>query len=308
MPINTSSYARALQEGVHTWFQMAREEHPTQFTNIFETKTSRKAFEEVMQQSGLGMLSVKNEGGSVAYASSQQGWQTRYNHLTYGLGFIVTLEAMEDDLYDVVAEVRSKSLGKSVRITQETIAANVMNRASNSSYGGGDGSSLLASAAYTDTSHPLIKGGSFTNAPAAGTDLSESALEDACVALGKFTDDDGLRSAVAPRQLIIPVDSQFEAERILNTNGRVATADNDLNAIKSLGKIPGGFTVNNFITDTDCWFVQTDASNGLCHFNRRPESFTMDNDHDTDNLKYKATFRASWGWSNPQCVYGSMGA
>ncbi len=308
MPINTSSYARALQEGVYDWFQMARTEHPEQYSRIFEVKKSRKAFEEVMQHTGLGMLSVKSEGGSVAYGSTQQGWLTRYSHLTYGLGYIITLEAMEDDLYDVVGESGSRGLGKSVRITKETLAANVLNRASNSSYGGGDGSSLLASAAYTDTTHPFIGGGSFTNAPAAGTDLSEAAVEDACVALGKFTDDKGLRSAVMPQRLIVPVDSQFEAERILNTDLRVATADNDLNAIKSLGKMPKGFEVNNYITDTDCWFVQTDASNGLCWFDRREESFTRDNDHDTDNLKYKATFRASVGWSNPQCVYGSMGA
>lgn len=308
MPINTSSYARALQEGVHTWFSMGRKEHDMQYTNIFEVKNSRKAFEEVVQYTGLGMLSVKPEGGSVGYAESQQSWQTRYNHLTYGLGFIVTLEAMEDDLYDVVAETRSMALGKSVRITQETISANVLNRASNATYDGGDGSSLLASAAYTDTSHPFIKGGSFTNAPDAGTDLSEAALEDGCIALGKFTDEDGLRSAVAPRQLIIPVDGQFEAERILNTDQRVATADNDLNAIKSLGMIPGGFTVNNFITDTDSWFIQTDAPNGLCYFERRALDFTQDNDHDTDNLKYKATFRASVGWSNPQSIWGSSGA
>ena len=306
--INTSSYARALQNGVHSWFQMARDEHPEQYSQIFEVKKSRKAFEEIMQYTGLGMAPVKTEGGSVSYADSQQGWLTRYNHLTYGLGFIVTLEMMEDDLYDVVAETRSKALGKSVRITKETIAANVLNRASNTAYPGGDGSSLLASAAYTDTSHPFIGGGSFTNAPAAGTDLSEAALEDACVALGKFTDDKGLRSAVRPQKLIVPVDSQFEAERILNTDLRVATANNDTNAIKSLGKMPGGFVVNNYITDTDMWLVQTDADHGLCWFDRREEDFSQDNDHDTDNLKYKATFRASALWSNPQCVYGSSGA
>jgi len=308
MAINTSSYARALQEGVHTWFQMARAEHEEQYSKIFEVKKSRKAFEEIMQHTGLGMLSAKSEGGSVAYEDSQQGWLTRFNHLTYGLGFIVTLEAMEDDLYDVVAETRAKALGKSVRITKETIAANVLNRASNSSYGGGDGSSLLASAAYTDTSHPFVGGGSFTNAPAAGTDLSEAALEDAHTALGKFTDDNGLRSAVKARRLIIPVDSQFEAQRIVGSNLRVKTSNNDTNAGRDLNMIPDGVVVNNYITDTDMWLLQTDADNGLCWFDRREESFTQDNDHDTDNLKYKATFRASAYWSNPQCVYGSMGA
>jgi len=306
--INTGTYARALQEGVHSWFQLARAEHEEQYSKIFEKKMSRKNFEEVMQHNGLGMLSVKGEGGSVAYQDTQQGFLTTYRHLTYGLGFIITLEAMEDDLYDVVAETRSKALGKSVRITKETMAANVLNRASNSSYAGGDGSSLLASAAYTDTTHAFVGGGTYTNAPAAGTDLSEAALEDAHTALGKFTDDQGLRSAVKARRLIIPVDSQFEAQRIVGSSLRVATADNDTNAGRDLNMIPDGVVVNNYITDTDMWLLQTDADNGLCWFDRREESFTQDNDHDTDNLKYKATFRASVGWSNPQAVYGSMGA
>jgi len=308
MPINTASYARALQEGVHTWYQMAREEHPEEYSKIFEMKKSRKAFEEIVGQTGLGMAAVKSEGSSVAYAGSQQGFLSRFTHLTFGLGYIVTLEAMEDDLYDVVAEVGSKSLGKSVRITKETLAGNIFNRANNTSYTSGDGSTLLASGAGGSANHPYVKGGSFTNAPAAGTDFSEAALEDACIALGKFEDDDGLRSAVRPVRLIGPVDQQFEFERVLKTDQRVATANNDLNAIKSLGTIPGGFEINHYITDVDSWFVQTDAPNGLCWFDRRPESFTQDNDHDTDNLKYKATFRCSVGWANPQCVYGSLGA
>ncbi len=308
MPINTAVYARALQEGVHDWFEMGRKAHGDEYKDIFEVKNSRKAFEEIMAHSGLGMMAVKTEGGSVAYAETQQGYLSRFTHLTYGLGFILTYEMMEDDLYDVVAETRSISLGKSISVTKNTLGANILNRASNSSYGGGDGSSLLASAAYSDTSHPLISGGSFTNAPAAGTDLSEAALEDAVIAIGKYTDNEGLRSAVMPRELIIPVDLQFEAERILNTDLRVATANNDLNAIKSLGKMPGGFKVNHFITDTDAWFIKTDAPNGLCWFDRRTESFTQDDDHDTDNLKYKATFRASVGWANPQGIHGSMGA
>lgn len=306
--INTGTYARALQEGVHTWFQLARAEHDMQYTKIFEKKTSRKNFEEIMQHNGLGMLSVKGEGGSVAYQDSQQGFLTTYRHLTYGLGFIITLEAMEDDLYDVIAETRSKALGKSVRVTKETMAANVLNRVTDTGYLGGDGSTLLASAAAGSATHAFVGGGTYTNAPAAGTNLSEAALEDAYVALGKFTDDQGLRSSVKPRQLIIPVDLQFEARRIMGSDLRVATANNDTNAIKDLNMNPNGVVVNNYITDTNMWLVQTDADNGLCWFDRRDESFTQDNDHDTDNLKYKATFRASVGWSNPQCVYGSAGA
>lgn len=308
MPINTGNFAKALWEGVNSWYGMSYAEYAEQCGEIFEKRSSRKAWEEIIGTAGLGMAAVKPEGSAVAYDTAQQGFTNRFTHITYGLGFVITKEMMEDDLYDVVAQTRSKSLAKSMRITKETVAANVLNRAGNNAYLGGDGSSLLASAAYTSTSHPNVKGGSFTNAPAAGTDLSEAALEDACIALGKYTDDAGLRIATRPVKLIVPVDLQFEAERILMTDQRVATADNDLNAIKSLGKMPQGFTVNNYLTDIDSWFVKTDCDNGMMQFERRADDFTQDNDHDTDNLKYKATARYSFGWADPRGIYGSMGA
>ena len=302
MAINTGNFAKALWEGVNSWYGMAYNEYPEQCGEIFEKRNSRKAYEEIVGTAGLGMASVMPEGQGVAYDSSQQGYINRFTHVTYGLGFVITKNMMDDDLYDVAAMTRSKSLAKSMRITKETVAANVLNRAENSSYTGGDGVELLSQL------HPNKKGGTFANEPAAGTDLSESALEDAVIALGKYTDDAGLRIATRPQKLIVPVDSQFEAERILNTDGRVASADNDLNAIKSLGKMPQGFRVNNYITDTNCWFIITDCDDGLIHFERRADDFTQDNDFNTDNLMYKATARYSFGWADPRGVYGSMGA
>jgi len=304
--ITTGSFSKALWEGINSWYGMAYNEYPEECGEIFEKRSSRKAFEEIVGTAGLGMAAVKPEGSSVAYDSSRQGYANRFQHITYGLGFIITKEMMEDDLYDVVAQTRSRSLAKSMRITKETVAANVLNRANNTSYLGGDGSTLLASAAGGSASHPNVKGGSFTNAPAALTALSEAAVEDACIALGKFTDDAGLRIATRPQKLIVPVDLQFEAERILNTDQRVATADNDLNAIKSMGKIPQGFRVNHYLTDTTAWFIKTDCDDGLIQFERRGDDFTQDNDHDTDNLKYKATSRYSFNWGDPRTIYGSL--
>lgn len=308
MAINTGLFAKALWEGVNSWYGMAYNEYPEECGDIFEKRDSRKAWEEVIGTAGLGMAAVKPEGSPVAYDTSRQGFTNRFTNVTYGLGFVITKEMMEDDLYDVVAQTRSRSLAKSMRITKETVAANILNRANNTSYLGGDGSTLLASAAGGSSNHPNVKGGSFTNAPAAGTDLSEAALEDACIALGKYTDDAGLRIATRPVKLIVPVDNQFEAERILNTDLRVASADNDLNAIKSMGKIPQGFAVNHYITDVDSWFIKTDCDDGMIHFERRGDDFTQDNDHDTDNLKYKATARYVFKWADPRGLYGSLGA
>lgn len=306
MAINTGSFSKALWEGVNSWYGMGYNEYPEEFKAIFDTRSSRKAWEEIVGTAGPGMAAIKPEGASVAYDNSRQGYVSRWNHVTLGLGVVFTRELLEDDLYDTVGMARVKGLGKSIRIAKETMAANILNRASNTAYPGGDGQSLLASSAYTDTNHPLVKGGSFKNAPDSSTALSEAALEDACIALGKYTDEAGLRIATRPQKLIVPVDLQFEAERILNTDGRVATADNDLNAVKSLGKMPQGFTVNHYLTSTSAWFVKTDCDDGLIHFERRADEFTQDNDHDTDNLKYKVTGRMSYFWGDPRCVYGSI--
>lgn len=300
--VTTGNFAKALWPGVQAWYGMAYAEYPEEYGDTFETRTSRKAFEEIVGTSALGMAAVKPEGASVAYDTAQQGFINRFTHVTYGLGFVITREMVEDDLYDVTAQIRARALGKSMRITKEVIAANVLNRAETAGYTGGDGQVLLS------TAHPHVAGGSFGNRPTVAADLSEAALEDACIALGKFEDDRGLRIATRPRRLIIPVDNQFNAERILNTDLRVATADNDLNAIKSLGRIPEGFRVNHYITDVDSWFIITDCENGMLHFERRADDFTMDNDFDTDNAKYKATGRYSFGWADPRGIYGSLGA
>lgn len=306
--ITTGNFAKILWEGVNDFYGMEYAEHPEECKEIFETKTSRKAWEEIIGTSAFGLAAVKPESGAVAYDTAQQGFTSRFTHITYGLGFTISREIMDDDLYEVVSELKAKALAKSMRVTKETIAANVLNRADNTAYTFGDGSTLLSSAAGGSANHPNVKGGSFTNSPAAGTDLNEAALEDASVALGKFNDDAGLRMALNPRKLIVPVDLQYEAERILNTDLRVATADNDLNAIKSLGRIPQGFRINHYLTDVDSWFLLTDVHNGMLYFERRPDDFTLDNDHDTDNMKCKATARYSFGAADSgRAIYGSMG-
>ncbi len=298
MPINTGNWPKALWEGINEWYGMSYNEYAEQCLEIFDKKTSRKAFEEVISQSGLGLAAVKPEGGSVSYDTTSQGFISRFTHITYGLGFIITKEMYDDDLYDVVSETRSKSLARSMRITKETVCANVVDRASTAGYTGGDGQTLYS------TAHLHKAGGTYSNTPATAVALSEAAIEDACIALGKFEDDRQLRIAAKPSKLIIPVDLQFEAERILNTDLRVATADNDLNAIKSLGKVPNGFRVNNYLSSTTGWHLKTDVPNGMTFFERRSDDFTMDNDHNTDNAMYKATARYSAGWSDPRGLYG----
>lgn len=299
--INTGSLAKALWPGVNDWYGLAYNEYPEECKEIFETRSSRKAFEEIMGISGMGLAAVKPEGQPVTYDSAQQAFLSRFNHVVYALGFVITKEMFEDDQYDVIAQIRSRSLAKSMRITKETVGANVLNRGFNSSYTGGDSKELLA------TDHPHYAGGVFANELSTAANLSEAALEQACIDLGKFEDDKGLRIAVRPQKLILPVDLQFEAERILNTDMRVATADNDLNAVKSLGKIPQGFRINHYLTSDKAWFLQTDCDNGMIHFERRGDEFTMDNDFDTDNAKYKASGRYSFGWADPRGIFGSPG-
>ncbi len=240
----------------------------------------------------------------------KQGFTSRYNHVTYGLGFIVTREAFDDDMYDVVAKKKAQSLAFSMRQTKEIIGANVYNRAFSTSYVGGDGASLVASAASFgaggSVSAPNVSGGTYTNGPSAAVDLSEAALEQACIDIAGFTNDRGLKIAVRPRKLIIPKELMFEADRILKTEGRTGTDLNDLNALKARGLIPE-VVVNHYLTDTDAWFILTDVRDGLKYFERRDDEFTMDEDFDTENAKYKATARYSFGWTDRRGIYGSPG-
>lgn len=300
MPITTGSFAKALWPGINTWYGKAYDEFPVEYTEIFDKNTSTRAYEEDVGTSGLGLAAVQTQGNSVIYDEEQQGFTTRYQHLTYGLGFIITREMYEDDLYDIVGEKRSKGLAFSMRQTKEIVAANVLNRAFNSSYTGGDGKEMCA------TDHPNIAGGTYKNELTTAADLSEASLEQACIDLADMENDRGLKIAVMPKKLIVPSELMFDADRILKTQYTVGSADNDLNVVRN--KFPGGVTVNHYLTDADAWFIKTSVQDGMKYFDRRPDTFTTDNDFDTDNAKYKATCRWSVGWTDPRGIFGSPGA
>ena len=306
--ITTSSFAKALWPGVNAWYGDAYTQYPVEWDKLFDKNTSRKAFEEDVGGSYFGLASVKTEGSPITYDSSRQGFTSRYNHVVYALGFIITREIYEDDLYDVVGKQKASALAFSMRQTKEIIAANVYNRAFNTSYTGGDGATLVASAGGGgSSSHANIAGGTWTNGVATAADLSEAALEQAVIDIAGFTNDRGLKIAVRPKSLIIPKELMFEAQRILKTDGRVGTDLNDLNAIKTMGMIPEIIT-NHYLTDTDAWFIRTNVANGLKYFERWGDEFGMDEDFDTENAKYKAIARYSFGWSDARAIYGSPGA
>jgi hypothetical protein len=299
--INTGSFSKALWPGVNAWYGKAYDEFPVEWTDLFDKYTSRKGFEEDVGISSFGLAQIKPEGTAVNFDTETQGFITRYTHITYALGFIVTKEAFEDDQYDVVAERRARSLAFSMRQTKENVAANVYNRAFNSSYTGGDGVSLINSA------HPLVAGGTSSNQLAVAANLSEAALEQAVIDLGKYTNDRGLRIQVMPKSIHIPVDLQFEAERILKSQYRVGTANNDISALVSMGKFPGGIKLNHYFTSTTAWFIRTNVPDGMKYFTRRDDSFSEDNDWDTENAKFKATARYSYGWTDWRCLYATPG-
>ena len=299
--INTGSFAKALWPGVNAWYGKAYDEYPVEYKDLFETHSSSRAWEEDVGTSGFGLAVQKSEGSPISYDSERQGFITRYQHAVFALGFVITREMMEDDQYDIVGKRKAEGLAFSMRQTKELIGANVYNRAFSGSYLGGDGVSLISNA------HPNIKGGTWSNQIATASDLSEAALEQACIDIAGFTNDAGLLIAVRPETLIIPRQLIFEAKRILGTEGRVGTDLNDLNALKTLGVVPKVVT-NHYLTDTDAWFIRTNVKHGMKYFERRGDAFEMDNDFDTENAKFKATARYSFGWSDPRGVYGSQGA
>lgn len=300
--ITRSNFAKALWPGVNAWYGKEYNDHPVEYTMLFDSYKSSRAYEEDVSVASLGLFSQKGEGDGITYDSEQQGFLTRYTHITYASGFIITREAFEDDQYDIIGERRARALARSARHTKEIIGANVYNRAFNSSYTGGDGKELCA------TDHPNISGGTYQNELTTAADLSEAALEQACIDIMDWTDDRGLQIAAMPETLIIPPELVFEAERILMSTGRVATADNDINALKAMGKFSNGAKVNHWLTDADAWFIRTNVGNGMKYFERTPDRFAEDNDFDTDNAKFKAYFRCSFGWSDPKGVFGSPGA
>lgn len=300
-PINSGSFAKALWPGINAWYGRTYDEWPVEYTELFDEEGSSRAYEEDVGTTGFGLAQNKAEGGSVSYDEESQAFITRYQHVVYALGFVITREIFEDDQYDVVGKRRSEALAFSMRQTKETLAANVYNRASTAGYTGGDGVTLLSAA------HPNFSGGTWSNQLATASDLSESALEQACIDIMKFTNDRGLKISVMPESLIIPVDLSFEAQRILNSEGRVGTADNDLNALQSMGKFRK-VIVNHYLTDTDAWFIRTNVQHGMKCFNRRSMEFGADNDFDNENAKYKASERYSFGWTDPRGLFGSLGA
>jgi len=299
--INTGSFAKALEPGVQKWYG----DYPTygdQCKEIFDTRTSKRAYEEIMSTSMFGMCAIKPEGSPVSYDTAQQGFYTRATHSVYALGFVITKEAIRDNMYMELAQQRSKALARSRHITRETVAANVLNRAETAGYTGGDGLTLLS------TAHLNKAGGTFSNRLTTAADLSEAALEQACIDVSKWTDDRGLLIAAKPMKLIIPSDLEFEAERILNSELRTDTSNNDPNAMANLGRIPQGFRVNNFLTDVDAWFLKTDCQDGMIHYLREADEVGADNDFDTSNAKFKVEGRESFIFGDPKGIFGSLGA
>ena len=299
--ITSSSFAKLLWPGLNSVYGKEYNDYPVEWEQLFEKNTSDKAYEEDVGLSSFGLASVKNEGAPIAYDVERQGFTSRYNHVVYALGFIITREIYEDDQYGKVGAQKAKALARSMRQTKEIVGANVYNRAFTSGYVGGDGATLISS------SHANVAGGTWSNQIATASDLSEAALEQAVIDIAGYRDDRGLLIAAKPQKLVIPYQLQFEANRILNATGRVGTDLNDPNAIKNMGLF-GTVATNHYLTDPDAWFVLTDVKDGMKYFERRADQFEMDNDFDTENAKYKATARYSFGWSDPRAIYGSAGA
>ena len=302
MAISRAQLLKELLPGLNALFGLEYQKYGEEHKEIFETETSERSFEEETKLSGFGTAPVKEEGSSISYDNAQEAWTSRYTHETIALGFSITEEAVEDNLYDSLSSRYTKALARAMAYTKQTKAAAVLNNGFSSSYTGGDGKELFA------TDHPLVSGGTNSNEPSTAADLNETSLEAAVIQIAGWTDERGLLIAAKPRKLIIPPALMFVATRLLETEGRVGTADNDLNALRSNGAIPEGYTVNHFLTDDDAWFLTTDVPNGLKHFVRTPMATGMDGDFDTGNVRYKARERYSFGWSDPLGVFGSPGA
>jgi hypothetical protein len=269
---------------------------------IYETETSERSFEEETKLSGFSAAPVKGEGSAIRYDNGQEAWTARYNHETIALGFSLTEEAIEDNLYDSLSARYTKALARAMAYTKQVKAANVLNNGFSNTYPGGDGVALFSA------SHPLTSGGYNSNIPSTAADLNETSLENAVIQIAAWTDERGLLIAAKPKKLVVPPALQFVATRLLETELRVGTNDNDINAIKNNGNIAEGYTINHFLTDTNAWFLTTDVPNGMKHFERSPLAQSMDGDFDTGNVRYKARERYSFGWSDPLGMFGSAGA
>jgi hypothetical protein len=302
MAISRAQLLKELLPGLNALFGMEYKRYGEEHKEIYETETSERSFEEETKLAGFSAAPVKADGSAIAYDNAQEAWTARYNHETIAMGFSITEEAMEDNLYDSLSARYTKALARAMAYTKQVKAAAVLNQGFNSAVTYGDGVSLF------NTAHPLISGGTNSNRPSTAADLNETSLEAAVIQIAGWTDERGLLIAAKPRKLVVPPALMFVATRLLETELRVATADNDINALKNNGSIPEGYCVNHFLTDTNAWFLTTDVPNGLKHFVRTPMSTSMDGDFDTGNARYKARERYSFGVSDPLGIFGSPGA
>ena len=302
MAISRAQLLKELLPGLNALFGLEYARYGEEHKEIYETETSERSFEEETKLSGFSAAPVKNEGQALQYDNAQEAWTARYNHETIALGFSLTEEAIEDNLYDSLSARYTKALARAMAYTKQVKAANVLNNGFNAAITGGDGVSLFSSA------HPLINGGSNSNVPSTPADLNETSLENAVIQIAAWTDERGLLIAAKPKKLIVPPALQFVATRLLETELRVGTTDNDINAIKNNGAVPEGYAINHFLTDNNAWFLTTDVPNGLKHFVRSPLANSMDGDFDTGNVRYKARERYSFGYSDPLAIYGSSGS
>ena len=302
MAISRAQLLKELLPGLNALFGLEYKTYGEEHKEIYETETSERSFEEETKLSGFSAAPVKNEGQALAYDNAQEAWTARYNHETIAMGFSITEEAVEDNLYDSLATRYTKALARAMAYTKQIKAAAILNQGFNSAVVYGDGKSLFA------TDHPLVSGGTNSNRPATAADLNETSLEAAVIQIAAWTDERGLLIAAKPRKLIVPPALQFVATRLLETSLRVGTTDNDVNALKTNGSIPEGYVINHFLTDTNAWFLKTDVPNGLKHFVRVPMSTGMDQDFDTGNSRYKARERYSFGVSDPLGAFGSPGS
>jgi hypothetical protein len=302
MAISRAQLLKELLPGLNALFGMEYSRYGEEHKEIYETETSERSFEEETKLSGFSAAPVKNEGSAIAYDNAQEAWTTRYNHETIALGFSITEEAIEDNLYDSLSARYTKGLARAMAYTKQVKSAATINNGFSAAYPGGDGVALFS------TAHPLVSGGTNSNRPSTAADLNETSLENAVIQIAAWTDERGLLIAAKPKKLIVPPALQFVATRLLETNLRVGTTDNDINALKNNGSIPEGYTINHYLTDINGWYLTTDVPNGLKHFVRSPLANSMDGDFDTGNVRYKARERYSFGWSDPLGIFGSPGS
>jgi hypothetical protein len=302
MAISRAQLLKELLPGLNALFGLEYAKYGEEHKEIYETESSERSFEEETKLSGFSAAPVKNEGASIRYDNGQEAWTARYNHETIAMGFSLTEEAIEDNLYDSLSARYTKALARSMAYTKQVKAAAVLNNGFTAGYNGGDGVPLFSA------SHPLVSGGTNSNIPSTPADLNETSLEAAVIQISLWTDERSLLIAAKPRKLVVPPALQFVATRLLETELRVGTNDNDINALKNNGSIPEGYTINHFLTDTNAWFLTTDVPNGMKHFERTPLQNSMDGDFDTGNVRYKSRERYSFGWSDPLGMFGSAGA